>query len=310
MIYLFHGENTHAAKQQIHKLIERFKSSTGSDFGLHRFSEEDEPDAIIQAITAVPMFSSSSLVVIENPSQAKQLTDALLPKLDDVPEETVVAIHDPGVDKRTNWFKTLQKHATVKEFQTRSRPQLHKWVQKTTETHEVTLSKDAIELLLEYIGEDERQLSNEIAKLANIGESIDETHIRTLIRPKPRQTIFTLLDALSAGDIERALTHFDDLHSQNIHELEILAMLGWQVRVFLVIASADSIGDQQLAQDHGMKPYTIQKGKPIAKRVSVQTLQNAYQEIIATDYAIKTSQNEPHVLLEQLIMRLHGYLSQ
>ncbi|PSO43206.1 DNA polymerase III subunit delta [Candidatus Saccharibacteria bacterium QS_5_54_17] len=310
MIYLFHGENTYAAKRQVHKLMGRYKDSTGSDFGLHRFSEADEPEAVIQAITAVPMFSSSSLVIIENPSQSKPLMDALSPKLEHVPDETVVVIHDPDIDKRTSWFKTLQKQATVKEFTAKSRAQLLKWIPKAAQIHGSTINKEAGELLLEYTGEDERRLEQEIAKLADSGDPIDAERVRTLVRPNPRQTIFTLLDALSGGDIESALQYLDDLRSQNIHELEILAMLGWQVRVFLVVASADSVSDQQLASDFGMKPYTIQKAKPIAKRVPVDTLQNAYQQIIATDYAIKTSQHEPRVLLEQLLAQLHDYLRQ
>lgn len=307
MIYLFYGENTYADKQQIQKLIDRYKSSTGSDFGLHRFSEESDPEEATQAITSVPMFSSSSLVVIERPSQSKQLIDELLPQLEHVPRETVVAIHDPDVDKRTSWFKTLQKQATVKEFTAKSRPQLMKWVHKTAETHGTVFSDGAAELLIEYAGEDERQLDNEIAKLANTGEKIEQDYIKRLVQPNPRHTVFALLDALSAGDVQTALTYLDGLRAQNVHELEILTMLGWQMRVFLVVASADS-SDQRLTKDHGINPYVLKKAKPVAKRVSVSALEKAYQEIITTDYAIKTSQHEPHVLLEQLLLRLHDYL--
>lgn len=308
MIYLFHGDNTFAAKQQIQKLIDRYKDSTGSDFGLHRFSEESDPDEIIQAVTSVPMFSSSSLVIIERPSQAKQLVDALLPQMERVPEETVVVIHDPDIDKRTSWFKTLQKQATVKEFTAKSRPQLLKWVHATAHAHEGALTDDAAELLLDYVGDEERQLHNEIAKLVNAAETVTPDHVQQLVRPAPRQTVFTLLDALSGGDIDAALRYFDDLRAQKVHELEMLAMLGWQLRTFLVIAAGETTPDEHLAKEHGINPFVMRKSKPIARRLPVETLESAYREIIATDYAIKTSQQEPHVLLEQLILRLHEYL--
>lgn len=308
MIYLFHGENTYAAKQQIQKLIDRYKTSTGSDFGLHRFSEESEPEEVIQAITSVPMFSSSSLVIIERPSQSSHLIEALLPQLETVPKETVVVIHDPDIDKRTSWYKTLQKLAIVKEFTAKSRPQLLKWVHKTAEDMGGTITNEAAELLIEYTGDDERQLSNEIAKLSNAGNPIEKEHVQKLVRPNPRQTVFTLLDALTGGDIETALRHFDDLRVQKVHELEILAMLGWQMRTFLVIASAESVEDTQITKEHSINPFVLRKSKPVAKRLSAETLSNAYREIIATDYAIKTSQQEPHVLLEQLLMRLHDCL--
>lgn len=308
MIYLFHGENTYAAKQQINRLIEHYKTSVGSDFGLHNFSDDSEPDDVIHAITAVSMFSNNSLVIVESPSRSKPLTDRLLAEIDNIPEQTVVVIHDPHIDKRTSWYKTLQKQAKVKEFKTKSEDQLLRWMKEAAQEHECELTSDGAKLLFEYVGGDEWRLHNEIAKLSNASEEIDGELVKQLVQPAPRQTIFALLDVLSEGNTAKALDYLDDLRVQKIHELEILAMLGWHVRTLLVISSTESLPDEQVTKEHGINPFVMRKSKPLARSLPMESISNAYQEIINADYAMKTSQHEPRVLLEQLVLRISEYL--
>lgn len=307
MIYLFYGENSRAAKEQINKLVERFKTSTGSDFGLHRFNEDSDPEAVKQALVSMPMFSEASLVVLEHPSRSKELINALSDALETVPEKTVLAVYDPHIDKRTSWFKALQKKATVKEFTQKTPAQKRKWTEREVKARGGSISEEAVALLLEYV-DDEWQLEQEIQKLANTADEIQTEHIRQLVRPAPQQTVFSLLDALVAGRTQEALEHWQDLRAQNVHELEILAMLGWQVRVLLILAAAEGRADQQIGKDHGLNPYVIRKSRPVARRLDEASLQAAYQAITASDYAIKTSGQEPDVLVEQLLMQLGEYL--
>lgn len=308
MLYLFHGENTYAAKQQIQKLVERYQASTGSDFGLHRFDEESEPAEVIQALTTVPMFSEASLVVVDNPSRSKELREALEGVLDAVPEKTVLIIYDLSIDKRTTWFKALQERATVKEFTYKTLAQKRKWVEREFQNQGGSIDKDAVELLLEYV-EDEWQLEQEVHKLATAAETVTEEDIRDLVTPAPQQTIFTLLDALTAGHTQTALSHWGDLQAQKVHELEVLAMLGWQVRILLILAASHGQDDTDLARRHSINPYVIRKSRPVAKRLKPDELQAAYEHIMATDYAMKTSGQEPTILLEQLFMQLGDKLN-
>lgn len=307
MIYLFYGENSRAAKEQINKLVERFKTSTGSDFGLHRFNEDSDPESVKQALVSMPMFSEASLVVLEHPSRSKELINALSDALETVPEKTVLAVYDPQIDKRTSWFKALQKQATVKEFTQKTPAQKRKWTEREVKARGGSISEEAVALLLEYV-DDEWQLEQEIQKLANTAAEIQAEHIRQLVRPAPQQTVFSLLDALVAGRTQEALEHWQDLRAQNVHELEILAMLGWQVRVLLILAAAEGRADQQIGKDHGINPYVIRKSRSVARRLDEASLQAAYQAITASDYAIKTSGQEPDVLVEQLLMQLGEYL--
>ncbi len=294
MIYLFYGENDRAIRTQVNKLIDKYQASTGSDFGLHKFDESSDSESIVEAITSVSMFSQVSLVVIENPSRSRSLIESLEPSLYNVPEQTVVLVSDPTIDKRTKWFKTLNSLATVKEFQPKTPSQKQRLIESRIKQAGLSIDSDAKDLLLEYV-EDEWRLEQEIEKLIGVNATIEIHHIKDLVRPSPQQTVFTMLEALTSGDAAKALDYYDDIRQQNVHELEVLALIGWQLRVLLLVK--EESGNDAKLKAHGINPYVIRKSKPIAASIDQEALLTAYKQVIEADYAIKTSSNNPHIEL-------------
>lgn len=292
MVYLFYGENDRAIRTQANKLIDKYQASTGSDFGLYRFDESSDPKSIVEAINSVSMFSQASLVVIENPSRSKSLTESLEPSLPNVPEQTVVLVNDPAIDKRTKWFKTLNSVAKVKEFKPKTPAQKQKLVESRIRQAGLSIDSEAKDLLLEYV-EDEWRLEQEVDKLIGLNATIKTQNIKDLVHPSPQQTVFTMLEAITSGDTAKALDYYDDIRQQNVHELEALALIGWQLRVLLLIK--EESGNDTNLKAHGINPYVIKKSKPVAADIDQESLEAAYKQVIETDYAIKTSSDNPHI---------------
>lgn len=304
MIYLFYGDNTHAAKAQVRQLVERFRKSTGGDYGLHRFSDESEPEAIVNAMTSADMFSGNSLVIVEHPSRSQPLKESLLKNIDRVPKETVVVLLDPEVDKRTTWFKTLNEKATVKEFVPKAPVQLAAWAAKEAGRLGFDLGRAEAQFLSERVGQDQWRLSQELKKLSSVDKKITKQVIEELVEPTLEQSIFDLLDALAAGRTEQAVDYYRTLRAQNVHYLEILTMLGWQLRNLLVIKSAGSRSDGEIAKDHGINPYVIRKSRGAVGRAKLNELAQSYQAVITADYRLKTGAVNSDATLEDVIMTI------
>ncbi|MEX0749069.1 MAG: DNA polymerase III subunit delta [Candidatus Saccharimonadales bacterium] len=301
MVYLFYGENTFAAKDQVRKLAKRYEGSTGSNYGLHWFESDSDSTQVLTALTAQPMFADSSLVVVENPSQNKELQTKILANIDQIPSSTVVVLVDPNIDKRTKWFKTLQQQAKLKEFKPKSDAQLLAWLQQQSKAEGLELSPELARLLLDRVGSDQWRLSQEVAKLASRSDLTVEL-IESLVLPSPRHTIFELLEVLARGDTETALRYWDDLRAQGVHVLEILTMISWQLRNLIVIASCREHSDTAIARDHGLNPYVVSKSKATAKRIPLEALIAAYQQVIQADYELKTGRStDPEGLIERVI---------
>ncbi len=305
MVYFFYGDNNYAAKQQIGKLIKRYQDSMDSDFGLSRFESDTEIDNVITAMTSLPMLATHSLVIIDHPSRNKALCEAITGVVDRVPQETVVVIYDPGVDKRSKWYKFIKDNAKAQEFAHKSEVQLTSWLKRYAQDQGLELDNRLARLLMDMVGEDQWQLSKEIDKHQALGE-ITEESIKALVLPNPKHTIFELIDTLSSGDIAKGLSYFDDLKQQNIHDLEILTMLGWQLRNLLAIAYSNQASDAQIAKDHGINPFVIRKSRYILRTIDTESLESLYHQVIEADYAIKSGQgsSDSQAILERVMLNI------
>lgn len=308
MIYLFYGKNTFAARQQVNKIIERYRKSTGDDFGLHRFDYESDPGEVINALSAQSMFTENSLVVLDHPSRNRDMAESLRQNLGRVPSSTVLVVYDPGIDGKTKWFKDLKSVANTKEFKPKPEKQLVSWVVSVARTQGVEVDRKSAQVLVDRVGDDQWRLQQEIEKLVLAG-SFDYESIAKLTTPTPSHTVFELLDALAAGNEKTALNHYDDLRKQNIHELEILAMLGWQMRNLLVVAAGKGKAEREISKDHGINPYVVNKSRNVANKLELKDLMEAYERIMQTDWDIKSGGTaDPEASLEQIMLHI-GSLS-
>ncbi|MEX0934532.1 MAG: DNA polymerase III subunit delta [Candidatus Saccharimonadales bacterium] len=304
MVYFFYGDNTYAAKEQISKLIERYHNSMGSDFGLSRFESDADIDSVVASLTSLPMLANNSLVIIEHPSKNKAMISAIEANIDRVPDETVVVIYDPEVDKRSKWYKFIKNVAKNQEFTVKSEGALINWLQRYAKDQGFNIDSKLSRKLIDKVGSDQWRLSREIDKLASI-EDISEEHIDALVLPNPRHTIFELIDVLSSGDIASGLSYYDDLKQQNIHDLEILTMLGWQLRNLIVVAHSGNSPDHQIAKEHGINPYVVSKSRRVLRNTPVKYLENAYKQVIEADYSIKTGQSsDSSSVLERVMLNI------
>lgn len=303
MIYFFHGENTFGATQKIGEIIQRYKDATAnSEFGLHRFGENADPEAVVVAMTMQPMFEESGLVVLDGAGSNPKLRDMVLNNIDRVPDNIVVIIHEREVDKRSRWFKYLSKNAKTTDFSIKTEAQLVEWIRHQATSCGRTIDRANARFLLNWVGNDQWRLMNEVNKLC-AQENIDESTIRELVAPSPRHTIFELLDALSQGNTDRALQYFDDLSAQNIHPLEVLAMLSWQMHNLIVVASSQGSDDHSIARAHKINPFVVKKSRATANKIPLSVLSSAYMAVMETDIRMKTSHHlDDSSAVEKLIV--------
>lgn len=305
MVYFFYGENTFSATQKINEIIQRYKDATvNSEFGLHRFNEDSDPEAVVVAMTMQPMFEKNGLVVMDGVGGNARLRDMVLNNIDRVPDNIVVIVHEREVDKRSRWFKHLSKTAKVTDFALKSEAQLIDWVIQQVLAHERTIDRVHARFLINWVGSDQWRLMNETEKLC-AQKKIDEQTIRDLVAPSPKHTIFELLDALSRGNIDTALQYFDDLSAQNIHPLEVLTMLSWQMRNLIVVAASENRDDRTIAREHKINPFVVKKSRAITKNIPAATLGNAYAAVIETDIYMKTTHHlDDASAVEKLIVEI------
>ncbi|MGD2184206.1 DNA polymerase III subunit delta [Lusitaniella coriacea] len=247
-IYLFWGEDDFAMNQEIVKLREDILDPNWFQFNYHKISgdrPEDIQEALNQAMT--PVFGSGGrLVWLENCSICQQCSEELLSELKrtlpNLPaSSTLLLSAKKKPDGRNKATKLLQKLATLREFSPISpwkTDALVTRVEQTAKTMGVKLTRQATTLLAESVGNNTRQLWNELEKLqlwsGGSPKPIDETIVSRLVVVNTQNSL-QLAAAIRTGDSARALELVADLLQRNEPPLKIVATLIGQFRTWLTI---------------------------------------------------------------------------
>ncbi len=305
MILFFYGANSFAARAKLGQLKAQYIAKNGNDFGLDQLDgERIKLQELIQQLQAVPFLATSRLIIIENLGKNKTVAEAILERLDDVPESTIVVLYDPEVDKRSKYFKTLSKLPRAAEFKPLAPPQLARWIEDQVIGLGSKIERPAVQELLNRCGDDQWRLQGEITKLATHSDMISKQDVEELVEVSEEQNIFAFLDSVMAGDLRASLGGLERLQTTGQNEMYILTMLLWQLRQVLLAKLSGTTNSNELAKKASLSPYAAGKAIVLARKVDEETLKDMYTACVDCEYGIKTGKGTPEELIEGLVITL------
>ncbi len=306
MTIFFYGPNTYELRRQLQDMMAAYVKKAGSDFGLERVDGKDvKPHDLKAALLASPFLANSRLVVIEGLALNKAIGEKLVAIMKEVPASTVAVFVDREVDQRTSVFKQLAKADKVVKFEPLSGPKLLGWAKAEIEGLGGTAAPAALRELVEMCGEDQWRLAGEINKLVNFDPTVTVETVRAMVTPSVEQSIFELVEAMTAGRVDVALAGYHRLLTRKESEIYILTMVQWQLRNLLLAKTAPAnMSPQELAKAAGMSPYVAGKMASAQSRISEEALKAAYVAAADCEYDIKTGRLKSEVAVEQLIYKV------
>lgn len=305
MILFFYGDNDFMMRREVERIRAHYVKKSGGDTGLEIFDlSEKSLDELLSSVAVQPLFAASRLIIVRGLSKNKQGTDKINQVLDMVPQSTVMIVEERQVDRRSVVFKTLSKipAKNIKEFKPLTAGQLERWIKSEVDRLDGKIETNAVRLLVDRVGGDQWQLEQEVAKLINFASEITAEAIDQLVVANTDQTIFMLIDAIAAGEMQRAFDLYDRLASDGVADQQIIAMLNWHFRnLALACVNRGGVG---WAKDFGISPYAAQKAAAQAANFDIQEVRSAYKYLIEADYAIKSGMKSSRAAIEDLIYQL------
>jgi DNA polymerase III subunit delta len=245
-IYLYWGEDDFALTQAVNELRSSVLDPSWASFNYDKISS-DQPNAVIQGLNQAmtpPFGMGKRLIWLVDTTLCQHCSENLLAELERtlplIPEECVLLLttsHRP--DGRLKSTKLLQRYAQIKEF-----PLIPPWkteqllqqVQSYAQDVGVNLTSTGAELLAHSVGNDTRQLLNELRKLrlfaGDTGKALDEVSVGMLVTSTTQNSL-QLAAAILKGDGAKALELVADLIDKNEPPLRIVATLIGQFRTWL-----------------------------------------------------------------------------
>jgi DNA polymerase III subunit delta len=257
-VYLYWGEDDFAIAQAVEKLQTKILDPNWLQFNYHQLPG-DHPDMVVEALNQImtPVFGlGERLVWLVETNLCQQKPSAnILEELERTLRVIPTTAHlllttSKKPDGRLGSTKLLSKYAVVKDFSL-----IPPWktdlitaqVKRVAQEKQLKLTPKAIALLTESVGNNTRQLWNELEKLkiywGNNPQPLDETAVAELVLCNTQNSL-QLAAAIKNGKTDQALNLVTDLINRNEPALKIVATLVGQFRTWTMVKVMQQSGNR------------------------------------------------------------------
>jgi DNA polymerase-3 subunit delta len=250
-----------------------------------------------------------------SPEADKARNQALLAYLDRVPETSeLVLVEEPVLRSGPMLRRLLElqsdRRAKLILCEKPKKSDLPGWIRSRAKLRQVRLDVTAVADLAEFVGDDLRQLDQELIKLADYavgGKTVSSADVRQLVPATRTASVFELVDALGLGNAPAAgklLQHVLDVDGE--HPLRLLTMIGRQYRLLIQAKAlqASGVKSPEIAKALNVADWTAPKLLNQAAKHSFSRLQIGMERVLAADEAIKTGQMGDREALDLLLAEL------
>lgn len=266
--------------------------------------------SLIDMANAMPTFAEWRLIIVRDAHKlSSQVLDDLTPYVKDPSPSTLLVFVGEKVDRRKKFFQEIKKHGALVEFKELYENQIPAFVREQADHAGVHLTEAAMALFCRRVGTSLHEISAEIAKLATyLGENTlaDVADIEAIVSATRSENVFKLTDAVGERRVKDALTLSRKLLEDGEAPLMIVAML---TRYFRQLWSAcellkQNAGRGDMAKKIGINPYFLDGLLAQARKSSTSHCRKAFERLLETDLALKSSGAHPAALLDHLLLDL------
>lgn len=323
-VYLLDGEEKLLVKRAAQRLIAKAAGDAFPEFNRNEFTNDSNVEGIAEAVVALPFFAEHKCVAVAdfNPEDKRQEDlDRLFGVLEDPPETCTLVLYYPtlqaGGQKSAKWRKLLEKvrkAGHTVDFPRLEAPELRRVLARDAEKQGCVLPRPSLERLLSYAGDDLNLLRREVEKLCAYALGLGQTEVTPgmveELTPKSTETtVFMMVNALVAGNYEKAYGLLDSLFYQNEEPVAILgAMAASYLDMYRVKAALESgltsAAPAEYCPDYKNRGFRLRNAERNARGISSRTLKQCLDLLLDADLSLKGSKLEPRLVLEGLVSRL------
>ncbi|HEX5797548.1 MAG TPA: DNA polymerase III subunit delta [Candidatus Saccharimonadales bacterium] len=303
MARTFVGPNSFALKRALRELKTGFTAEHG-ELALEVIdAEEADIDKVIEAAQSVPFLARKKMVVVHSLSVHKEAAERIEEILK-AAEGTDLILVESKVDKRGSYYKYLQTNTKMHEFKEPDERQLAAWLVEEAKKAGAKLSLNDANYLLQRIGGRQEPAYNELNKLIDYDKDITKANIEKLTEASPQTNVFNLLDSAFSGNHKKTIRIYEEQRIQGEEPLKILGMLTWQMHQVALVDSAKGRSDKEIVATSGLKPFTLNKSRSIARKMGRPRIKKVLSELVGLDRQLKSTTVDADDALKNLLISL------
>ena len=314
-LHLICGDEYYMMRTYKKKLINALSAPEDEMNRLELSGKETDEVAIADFGNLAPFMSENRLIVVEDSGYFSTAGEkAELKKvIENLPETTYLVFVEKNVSKNVSMYKWFQKKqnnnlALITECDKLDDRRLAQFIAGYMAKNGKKITKSATQLLLERIGNDMTMLVSEMDKIigyVGTSDAVKDSDIEAVGSGVVVSKVFEMIDAVSKGDRDRALTLYRDLVINKEKPLGILTLLGRQfVSIYRFKTMTGLSGtDYDIAARIGTKYFKMGFIRSVSKRFDVKSLENILNYRAEIDELIKTSDLDEQIAVEMFLIK-------
>lgn len=305
-VYFFYGDEDFNIETE----IEAMRSKLNPDFIAMSFQCLDNPEynELITALRTPPMMFGDMLVIINadkyflsnknffEDSELEDIEDALKNNPESLNIVFVVKLprdENKKLDSRRKLYKILNKFNSKEfpTFKTYKTQEISNWIKQRARKKDLLLKEDAIELLIEQIGNNLRQFDGELDKLKLIAYP-EKTVTKKMVEDITisNQDLFNITELIMKNEKDKALLEFKKLTDKK-HPLEILAAIQTMLRKWIILKTKSSTtSPAELSKLTGQHEFVIKQSLAKLKNTKTSDLVKLKQNLYDAECKIKSAE--------------------
>lgn len=305
MITTLIGSNGFGLSQALQQIKTDFIKDY-TEIGLEQYDgAELDPQKLPSILQALPFLADKRMVIIKQPSAQKALQEDLEKLLDTVTDTTELVIVEPKPDKRTSYYKVLQKQTELRDYKELDEYELAKWLVDQAKAKQAHVSNADASYLIRRLGVNQLLLNQELNKLVSYDPQITRRTIDLLTEPNPQSSVFDLLDAALSGNRKKVLELYHEQRQQKVEPLAIMGMLAWQLHILALLKTAKGLGASDIASQAKISPYVIRKTEAVAARCSLQQTKQWVRKASQLDIKLKSQAIDADDAMLEFLLNLN-----
>ncbi len=303
MILIIHGDDSFQIRDQLALSIDYYKNTFGSRAEVVFIDSLPSEDDIKNIASQSSLFEKRKIIVANGLLSSKQDLSNTILRFFSKSDNLIIIIEEQEVNSK-KLANFLEDGTEIKKYQKLEQNNLKDWIRKRISNNGGSIDGQALNQLINFVGNDLWELSNEIDKLVlyKNNEVIEIKDVNLLVTSKVEGDIFRMVEYISKQKTSDAfkLTYKHLEKGDSVYYL--LSMINFQFRN-LVLAKM-SRKDMSGAKELSMHPYVFQKILDQIMIFSESDLKKIYRRILRVDIDIKTGKMTPEIALDLLIAEI------
>ncbi len=310
-VYLFSGEEEYLKEEALRKIKETLIKPEFSQFNYDLLSgKEISGTELLNRLLTLPVGGEKRLIVIRDAQKLNpSVEERIIEYLENPFHTSCLVLWAPKVDLRKKFYATIEKKEESVVFYPLKNRELSLWVRNYLAQRKKKISVDALDLLIERVGNNLGEMAGEIEKLLIHVEKRAEINLKdveNLVGIVKSHTIFELTDAIGKKREKEALGILSRMMDGGTSATEILYMIVRQFRLLLRIKNLleKKFSENKIIQALALKPFVVKNLVSQAGNFSLEKLIESFENLLQAEVEIKSSIKTPRMVLELLILKL------